>query len=112
MSLKEVLLARFGPLMTYADMAALFGLGGSVAADAMRQRLRRDKALGNQLRSCSVRLGRRTYFRADLVAAAISDLKQEGTRQGQRAVLLPPAADLSAGNGLNVLPASAPEDAK
>jgi hypothetical protein len=41
MSLKEVLVSRFGPLMTYADMAALFGLGGAVAADAMRQRMRR-----------------------------------------------------------------------
>jgi len=74
MSLKEVLVTRFGPLMTYADMAALFRLGGTVAADAMRQRMRRDKVLGTQLRSCAVRLGRRTYFRADLVAAAIGEL--------------------------------------
>lgn len=81
MSLKEVLVARFGPLMTYADMAALFGLGGAVAADAMRQRMRRDKALGTQLRSCSIRLGRRTYFRADLVAAVIGELTSSGKQQ-------------------------------
>ena len=30
MSLKEMLVARFGPLMTYSDMAALFGLCGGV----------------------------------------------------------------------------------
>lgn len=74
MSLKELLVVRFGPLMTYADMAALFGLGGAMAADAMRQRMRRDRLLGTQLRACAVRLGRRTYFRADLVAAAIGEL--------------------------------------
>lgn len=75
MSLEEVLVARFGPLMTYADMAALFGLGGSVAADAVRQRMRRDKVLGARMRSCSVRLGRQTYFRADLVAQALGNLR-------------------------------------
>ncbi len=85
MSLKEMLVARFGPLMTYADMAALFGLGGAVAADAMRQRMRRDKALGTQLRSCSIRLGRRTYFRADLVAAVIGELTSPGTQQEREA---------------------------
>ena len=83
MSLKEMLVARFGPLMTYADMAALFGLGGAVAGDAMRQRMRRDKGLGTQLRSCSVRLGRRTYFRADLVAAAIGELTSASSPRGQ-----------------------------
>lgn len=85
MSLKEVLVSRFGPLMTYADMAALFGLGGSVAADAMRQRMRRDKALGSQLQSCSVRLGRRTYFRADLVAEVIGELTHTGSRETRQA---------------------------
>lgn len=87
MSLKEVLVARFGPLMTYADMAAMFGLGGAVAADAMRQRMRRDKALGSQLRSCSVRLGRRTYFRADLVAAAIDELTSTGKARDRQAAV-------------------------
>lgn len=81
MSLEEILVARFGPLMTYADMAALFGLGGSVAADALRQRMRRDKVLGARMRSCSVRFGRRTYFRADLIAQALGNLTgTEGLR--------------------------------
>lgn len=112
MSLKEMLVARFGPLMTYADMAALFGLGGAVAADAMRQRMRRDKALGSQLRSCSVRFGRKTYFRADLVAAAISELTHAGGQQGRQLGRVPSNADEQASNGQTRPPASAQGDAQ
>jgi hypothetical protein len=112
MSLKEVLVARFGPLMTYADMAALFGLGGAVAADAMRQRMRRDKALGSQLRSCSVRLGRKTYFRADLVAAAIGELTHAGSQQGRQLGRVPSNADQQASNAETQLPASPQGDAQ
>lgn len=107
MSLKEVLVARFGPLMTYADMAALFGLGGAVAADAMRQRMRRDKALGSRLRSCSVSLGRKTYFRADLVAAAIGELTCGSSQWNQNAVGVPLGADQQASDHLTQPAASA-----
>lgn len=72
MSLAEILLARFGPLMTYADMATLFGCQGADPTSAMRQRMRRDKVLGQQIRQSTLRLGRRVYFRSDLVAQALS----------------------------------------
>lgn len=72
MSLAEILLARFGPLMSYADMATLFGCQGADPTSAMRQRMRRDKVLGQQIRQSTLRLGRRVYFRSDLVAQALS----------------------------------------
>lgn len=111
MSLKEMLVARFGPLMTYSDMAALFGLGSSAAADAMRQRMRRDKALGAQLRSCSVRLGRKTYFRADLVAAAIGELASTASPLHRQSATQAPE-DSEVGSGSPMPPAPVLEGGK
>jgi hypothetical protein len=71
MSLVEIILARFGPLMNYAQLGELFGYSGPSAASAMRQRLRRDHKLGDKLQSATLRLGRRIYFRSDLVAASL-----------------------------------------
>lgn len=71
MTLVEIILARFGPLMSYAQLGELFGYSGPSAASAMRQRLRRDSKLGNGLQEATLRLGRRIYFRADLVAATL-----------------------------------------
>jgi len=71
MSLVEIILARFGPLMSYAQLGELFGYSGPSAASTMRQRLRRDHKLGDSLQSATLRLGRRIYFRSDLVAVSL-----------------------------------------
>ena len=80
MSLVEIILARFGPLMNYAQLGELFGYSGPSAASAMRQRLRRDNKLGNGLQSATLRLGRRIYFRTDLVAETL-DLATGNAKQ-------------------------------
>lgn len=106
MSVSEILVARFGLLMTYADMAALFGLGGTEAANAMRQRMRRDKTLGNQMRSCTVCLGRRTYFRTDLVAQALD--KSTGTKPALAATADTPERSAGVGDaGARIQPPTA-----
>lgn len=71
MSFLEVVLSRFGPLLTYADLAKLFGHQGPNSGAAIRQRLRRDKILGERIMCARVCLGRRVHFRADLVAEAL-----------------------------------------
>lgn len=71
MTLVEIILAKFGPLMSYAQLGELFGYSGPSAASAIRQRLRRDSRLGNGLQRATLRLGRRIYFRSDLVAATL-----------------------------------------
>jgi len=71
MTLLESILGRYGPLMGYPEIADLFGYRGDAASSTMRQRLRRDKQLGESLRAATLQLGRRVYFRSDMVAAAI-----------------------------------------
>lgn len=71
MSFLEIVLAQFGPLLTYSDLAKLFGHDGPNPGAAIRQRLRRDKSLGEQILRAKVCLGRRIHFRADLVVEAL-----------------------------------------
>jgi hypothetical protein len=71
MTLVEIIVARFGPLMSYEQLGELFGYSGPAAGSAMRQRVRRDPKLGGHLQSATLRLGRRIYFRSDLVAASL-----------------------------------------
>lgn len=71
MTLLEILLVRFGLLMSYEQLGELFGYAGPSATGAMRQRLRRDAKLGSMLEQATLRLGRRIYFRTDIVASTL-----------------------------------------
>ncbi len=82
MTLLEILHIRFGLLMSYEQLRELFRYVGPSATGAMRQRLRRDAKLGSMLEQATLRLGRRIYFRTDIVASTLDMVT--GIRRSER----------------------------
>lgn len=69
MSTRDILVDQFGPLMTYAQLAAVL----KRSCSGLRISMRRNKSTEfNSLRLAIVRLGGRIYFNTELVAKILS----------------------------------------
>lgn len=68
METSERLVARFGELMTYPQLAELL----KRSAVGLRYSLsKRDSAFSRELLTARVKLGRRVYFRTDVIASIV-----------------------------------------
>ena len=68
METSERLVARFGELMTYPQLAELL----KRSAVGLRYSLSKlDSAFSKELLTARVKLGRRVYFRTDVIAAIV-----------------------------------------
>jgi hypothetical protein len=68
METSERLVARFGELMTYPQLAELL----KRSAVGLRYSLsKRDSAFSKELLTARVKLGRRVYFRTDVIASIV-----------------------------------------
>jgi len=68
METSERLVARFGELMTYPQLAELL----KRSAVGLRYSLsKRDSAFSKELLTARVKLGRRVYFRTDVIATIV-----------------------------------------
>lgn len=67
MTTEEVLVHRFGPLMTLAQVAAILDR----SPDGLRITIRTSNLLGQQLLAARVKIGRRVHFRAKAIAALV-----------------------------------------
>ena len=63
----EILLNRYGPLLSIGDLAALL----QRSKEGLRLTLRGNSALANQLGSARIKIGRRVHFKTIAVAALI-----------------------------------------
>lgn len=67
------LLAKYGPLMTAADLAAVLGRASEVS---VRNQLRMETSHFSQLfKPTTIRVGRRLFFRTELVARTLDTLQ-------------------------------------
>lgn len=64
MTTEQILIERFGPLLTTAQLAGLLHR----SKDGLRLTLRGQSALATALIEARVRIGRRVHFRAGVVA--------------------------------------------
>ena len=69
MNTEQVLLEKYGPLMTLVQLAEVLGR----SPDGLRLSLRQDNDLSRRLVSEKKKLGRRVYFRAAGVARLIDE---------------------------------------
>ena len=67
MNTDEVLLGRFGPLMSIADVASILGR----SPDGVRVALYSDSDMSRRLKPTMLRVGRRVYFRTLQVKDAL-----------------------------------------
>jgi hypothetical protein len=67
MRTEEILVDRFGPLITLSQLAGLLDR----SPDGLRLTLSADTDLARALNPAKVKLGRRVYFRTTLVSQAI-----------------------------------------
>lgn len=64
MNTEQILIERYGPLLTIAQLAELLHR----SKDGLRLTLRGQSTLANVLTEARVRIGRRVHFRAGVVA--------------------------------------------
>lgn len=76
MTTEEVLVHRFGPLLTLTQVAAILDR----SPDGLRITIRTSNLLGQQLSAARVKIGRRLHFKAKAIAALV-DGASEGHRQ-------------------------------
>lgn len=69
MKTEEILIGKYGPLMTLAQLAEVLGR----SPDGLRLSLRLDNELSRRLTQEKKKLGRRVYFRAAGVARLIDE---------------------------------------
>lgn len=65
---KEFLLGKYGPLLSLPQLAGLLDR----STDGVRLSLLSDTEFSRQIRPTKIKLGRRVYFRTDLIAKVIS----------------------------------------
>lgn len=64
----EFMMTKYGPLLSLAQLAALFDR----SADGVRLSLLADNDFSRRIRPTKIKLGRRIYFKTELVAKVIS----------------------------------------
>lgn len=64
----EFMMTKYGPLLSLTQLAALFDR----SADGVRLSLLSDNDFSRQIRPSRIKLGRRIYFKTELVAKVIS----------------------------------------
>lgn len=64
----EFLMSKYGPLLSLSQLAALLDR----SADGVRLSLLSDNAFSRQIRPTKIKLGRRVYFKTEMVAKVIS----------------------------------------
>ena len=80
MTTEEVLIGKYGPLLTLTEVAKLLDR----SPDGLRVTIRTSNDLGRRLTAARVKIGRRLHFRAAAVASLIdgaSDGEQGGVAQ-------------------------------
>lgn len=77
MTTVEILVARFGPLLTRAQVASVLDR----SPEGLRLTERGGSELGKQLRAARVKIGRRVHFRVSMIAALLDDTA-EGALDG------------------------------
>lgn len=81
MTTVEILVARFGPLLTRTQVAELLDR----SAEGLRLTERGDSDLGRKLRAARVKIGRRVHFRVSSIALLLdhddSDVREPATGQ-------------------------------
>ena len=76
MTTEEVLVHKFGPLLTLAQVAKILDR----SPDGLRITIRTSNLLGRQLSAARVKIGRRVHFKARAIAALVDGVT-EGGRQ-------------------------------
>ena len=69
MTTVEILVARFGPLLTRLQVAEILDR----SAEGLRLTERGDSDLGRKLRAARVKIGRRVHFRVSAIAHLLED---------------------------------------
>lgn len=69
MTIEETLTAKYGVLLTLAQLAEVL----SRSADGIRISLRTQNAWSDRINSCRLKVGRRVYFRTAGVAQYLSE---------------------------------------
>lgn len=67
MTTEEVLVHKFGPLLTLAQVAAILDR----SPDGLRITIRANNLLGRQLCAARVKIGRRLHFKAKAIASLV-----------------------------------------
>lgn len=67
MSIEDILIAKYGPLMTLAQLAATL----ERSIEGLRFGLRSDNDFSHKINAARVRLGRRVYFHTVKIAAVL-----------------------------------------
>lgn len=82
MTTEEILVARFGPLLTRLQVAEILDR----SAEGLRLTERGDSDLGRKLRAARVKIGRRVHFRVSSIAHLLDDNSSEvrGPAEGHR----------------------------
>lgn len=75
MTTEEVLIGKYGPLLTLAEVAKLLDR----SPDGLRVTIRTDNDLGRHLMGARVKIGRRLHFKASSVAALLDGESIAGT---------------------------------
>lgn len=73
MTTVEILVARFGPLLTRPQVAEILDR----SAEGLRLTERGDSELGRKLRAARVKIGRRVHFRVSSIALLLDDDESE-----------------------------------
>ncbi len=74
MTTEEVLIHRFGPLLTLAQVATIL----DSSPDGLRITIRTSNLLGRQLGAARVKIGRRVHFKAKAIAALVDGIVDGG----------------------------------
>lgn len=80
MTTEEILVARFGPLLTRPQVAGILDR----SAEGLRLTERGDSDLGRKLRAARVKIGRRVHFRAAFIALLLDAGGTPESAEGQR----------------------------
>lgn len=64
MQIEEVLMDRYGPLLSVAQLSKILGR----STDGLRLSLRRESVWSNQINNARLKLGHRVYFRTTEIA--------------------------------------------
>lgn len=80
MTTEEILVARFGPLLTRLQVAGILDR----SAEGLRLTERGDSDLGRKLRAARIKIGRRVHFRAASIALLVDASEAGVTAEGQR----------------------------
>lgn len=72
MSIEQILLERFGPLLSVSQLATVLNR----SSEGLRLSLRTSSAWANEINTARIKIGRRVYFRTTEIAEILSDSKK------------------------------------